>query len=106
MTYFDPKIYNKQNLKSEDRKELEYWNDVFHHVIYNAQFNYRLDNITGSDTLDKIVGEVIEGFCKQLGRDLGHAMQDSLVGCIDNYEEGAVSEVENPETFVDEESED
>lgn len=28
MTYFDPKIYNKQNLKDKDREELEYYNEL------------------------------------------------------------------------------
>jgi hypothetical protein len=36
MTYFNPKIYNKQNLKKEDRRELEYYNNMFLNVIDSA----------------------------------------------------------------------
>lgn len=27
MTYFNPKIYNRENLKEEDRDELDFWRD-------------------------------------------------------------------------------
>lgn len=93
MTYFDPHIYCKQNLKDKDREELEYWQTVFENVIESASFEIGDESI-----LAQIRKEIIDDFCKELKKELSYAMQDNLVGCIDGYED-EVKEVEEPETF-------
>ena len=37
MTYFDPKIYCKQNLLDADRRELEFWHDEILGMIEGAK---------------------------------------------------------------------
>ncbi len=96
MTYFNPKIYNKQNLKEKDRKELEYWNDVFTNIIENAKFDCCPDD--DGDTIKKIQYEIIERFCRDLRINLGWTMQDHVIAIIDDYDE-SIAEVENYETF-------
>ena len=97
MSYFDPKIYCKQNLKEEDRKELDYWRDVFLNVIENAKFEAAsLEN----GILGQMKNEIIADFCEEVKDSLGSALQDNVVGIIDAYEED-VEEVENPETYLE-----
>jgi hypothetical protein len=93
MTYFDPRIYCKQNLKDKDREELEYWQTVFENVIASASFEIGDESILG-----RIRKEIIDEFCEELKKELSYAMQDNLVGCITSYG-GDIEEVEEPETF-------
>ena len=98
MSFFNPRIYNKQNLKNEDRKELEYWHDVFSNMIENARDSY-ID--TGSKTLDNVVQEIIDSFCEDLKSCLGVTMQENVVSIIDGYgEEHETPELENYDTFL------
>lgn len=105
MTYFNPKIYNKDNLKDEDLRELEYWNEVFTNVIDNSFDDFCLKEMDDSETLRKIKTELIGNFCKMVKTNLAYAMQDNIVGIIDNYDED-VEEVENPTTFTNVREED
>ena len=99
MTYFNPRIYNKQNLKEKDRKELEYWKEVFDSVIENAKERFVSSTITDIQTIDTLLTEVAEEFCEYVRADLGYQLQDNVVSIIDNYE-GDIEEVEEPETFL------
>ena len=99
MTYFNPKIYCKQNLKESDRKELEYWKQSFDDVIYNAEFNFTLDTNIGIPAIDAIINDTIKAYGEVLKDKLGQMMQDNLIGIIDGYEED-VNEVEEPELFL------
>ena len=99
MTYFNPRIYNKQNLKEKDRKELEYWKEVFDSVIENAKEWFVSSTITDIQTIDNLLAEVAEEFCEYVRADLGYQLQDNVVSIIDNYE-GDIEEVEEPETFL------
>ena len=94
MTYFDPHIYCKQNLKEEDLKEMEYWKRVFEDTINNAKIAYDEEG----DILDDIRKKVIDSFCEELEKSLNEQMQAQLEGCIESYE-GDIEKVENPETF-------
>lgn len=105
MSYFDPKIYCKQNLKEADRKELEYWNQIFNNVIYNAEFDFTLETNIEIPAINNIINDTIKAYGEMLKDKLGQLMQDNLVGIIDGYEED-VEEVENPETFLYDREED
>ena len=99
MSYFNPKIFCKQNLKDADRKELEYWKQVFDNVINNAEFDFTLDASIEIPAIDAIISDTVKAYGEVLRDKLGQAMQENLVGIIDNYEDD-VHEVEEPETFL------
>ena len=83
MSYFNPKIFNRENLNDKDRAKLDYWRDNFLNVIENAFYDF--EN-TGSATVDKIKREFIADFCDTLRERLGEALQENLVSIIDGYE--------------------
>lgn len=39
MTYFDPEIYNEDNLNPNDKAEVKFWQTEFENAIYEAEFN-------------------------------------------------------------------
>jgi len=96
MSYFNPKIYNKQNLKEDDLSELEYWNKVFTTLIDNQKEGFFH---SGSPTFDKMRQEFLNEFCEQMKTALGYEMQNNVVAIIDEYEE-TVPEREEYETFL------
>lgn len=97
MTYFDPKIYCKQNLLDEDRRELEFWHDEILGMIEGA----KPDEFEGSisETFDKIRDEVIDNYAEWLKNVMNMALQDMLISIIDSYEHEVCS-VDDPETFL------
>lgn len=99
MSYFNPKIFCKQNLKESDRKELEYWNQAFDNVINNAEFDFTLDTDIEIPAINAIISDTVKAYGEVLRDKLGQMMQDNLIGIIDGYEDD-VHEVEEPETFV------
>lgn len=99
MTYFNPKIFCKQNLKESDRKELEYWKQTFDNVINNAEFDFTIDTSIGIPAIDAIISDTVKAYGEVLKDKLGQMMQDNLIGIIDGYEDD-VHEVEKPETFL------
>lgn len=98
MSYYNPKIFNKQNLKAEDRTELDYWDGVVKNLILNAQANYELDNSDDVPALAELKKQIVADFCELLKTDWGYELQENVVSIVDNYEED-VEEVENPETY-------
>lgn len=94
MSYYNPKIFNKQNLKAEDRTELDYWDGVFKNVVLNTKEDYD-DDIPAITELKK---QIIDDFCEKLKTNWGYELQENVVSIIDNYEED-IEEVENPETY-------
>lgn len=106
MSYFNPKFYCKQNLETSDRCELQYWFDTFMNLIDNTLVDPEYFDDTESNTLSKILQEVRESFCDTLKDNLRVEMQDNLISIIENYIENGtedIDEVEDPETFLDEE---
>lgn len=99
MSYFDPKIYNLENLKEKDRKELEFWCDTCLGIVSSA--NPFMSDEDESDTLSKIRHEVIDEFCNDLFGEIASKFHDITVSIIDNYPEEDIPKVENPTTFFD-----
>lgn len=96
MSFYNPKIFNKNNLKPEDRTELDFWNGEFLNCVENTKDEYLLgDDIPMIAELKK---QIIDDFCVALKTQWGYALQENVVGIIDNYDED-VEEVENPETY-------
>ena len=100
MTYFNPRIYNKQNLKEKDRKELEYYNNMFLNVIDSALTDEH-DEYDDGSIAGKIRLEFCEQFCDRLKTKLGYAMQDIVVSIIDGYKDDhEVKKIDDYETFL------
>ena len=99
MTYFDPHIYCKQNLKDEHKRETEFWKDEFLVVLDNAYDMYRETYCKGDSlTLDDIKFQIVDSYIELAKTCLGDALQDVVVSLIEGYE-GDVEKVEKPETF-------
>lgn len=97
MTYFNPKIYNKQNLKDEDRKDIDFYKELFDSVISKAEFEAEMPS--DIEIFDNIRNEIIDTFARDLRVNLGYALQDLVVGIIDGYEDEDIKEVDNPDTY-------
>lgn len=98
MTYFNPEIYCKQNLKEKDREELEFYQERFESVIENAVDTYETMTESGIESVDKLVMDVVNNFVEELKVELGITLQELAVSVIDHYEED-VDPVEDYETF-------
>lgn len=99
MTWFDPKIYCKQNLKEKDLKEMEYWESEFRTVLDNAYDRYEEECCPGdSMMLDEIKTQIVDSFVEIVKECLGDRLDDNMVSCIEHYESD-VEEIENPKTF-------
>ena len=98
MSYFNPKIFNKNNLKAEDRTELDFWDGEVKNLILNAQDEYELANCDDVPMLVELKKQIVSEFCSLLRTQWGYTLQENVVGIIDNYEED-IEEVENPETY-------
>lgn len=99
MSYFNPKIYNNQNLKEEDRAELEYWHEVFENAVDCVKFDNNLI-MSNSETLEKIVSEIIADFCTDLKSHIDSIMQEHIVAYINSYDENKeIKEIEDYEVF-------
>lgn len=98
MSYYNPKVYNKQNLKEADRKELDYYYEKIFACIDNVvEDHYEYSNI---EELKKVEQNVIHKFCEELKDYIGYDWQEDVVSIIDEYEdEYEIQEVENPETY-------
>ncbi len=104
MTYFNPKIYNRNNLEEKDRKALDYIKNFLDNVIEDTKEQYK--NKADTETvLGKIQMEIVENFCEMLKVDMGFQLQEEIVYFIDGYEKD-VEEVENPDTYYYEPKED
>lgn len=106
MTWFNPNIYCKQNLKEDHRESLEYCERVCKDVIEHAQMEYGedLEDNEDSKVLASIKKEIVASFVEYLRYELGDILQSECVSMIDSYENDVPS-VEDPETFDYEPSE-
>lgn len=95
MTYFNPKIFCKQNLKERDLNELEFWKSEFDNCVENTLAN---EQDYDDSTIAKMKNEIIEEFAEALKTNWGYVLQDVVVADIEDYDDD-VEEYANPETF-------
>lgn len=98
MTYINPKIYNKQNLKPTDKFELDFWKDNFENAVSNAQFNIELE-MAGIPAIGDIVKDVVEAYNTELRTAFYGKLQEVLVSIIDGYDDDDIKEYEEWETY-------
>lgn len=99
MSYFDPNIYNKQNLREADRRELDYWQSIIYNAIDNTVWEY--ENDTDTPTIASIKQEIVNDFAEALKYSVGLDLQETAVSIIDSYpEDEDVKPRTNPETYL------
>lgn len=97
MTYFDPRIFNKENLKEKDLLELQYYYDTVMNCIENALWDSKLlASRGGIPSISKMANEIVDKFVKELKFDIAMAFNDNIVAIIDNYDE----EIEEREVYT------
>lgn len=94
--YYDNTIYNRENLKEKDRKELDFWFSFMNNVIDGVMAD---DEPLGLKTLDKMINEIEENVAEQIKENLKANMQEYLVAIIDGYDE--VEKREEYTTYYD-----
>lgn len=94
--YYDNTIYNRENLKEKDRKELDFWFEFMLSVIDGVMAD---DEPLGLETLDKLINEIEENTAKLIKENLKSNMQEYLVAIIDTYDE--VEKREEYTTYYD-----
>lgn len=105
MSYFNPKVYNRENLTDADRRELDYWHDVFMSTIDGALCSY-VENDEDCEALYELKKSIVEHFCEELKLDFGCAMQEHAVSVIDDYEHDVPEHETYTTYYYDNEEED
>lgn len=102
MSYFDPTIYCKQNLKEADRAEMERYQKLFNDVLNYTYERYSEDFCNEDSTMLDEVKLQIASTVIELAKDsLGRTLEDHMVGLIDSYEADVViKEHAEPESFL------
>lgn len=101
MTYFNPKIYCRENLKESDRRELDFYNEIMLLIIDEALDDAE-DQLRG--TLSKkafdLYMDVLRDFAAFTKETIGEKFNDFIVSCIDGYndddEDFSIEEQEHP----------
>lgn len=87
MTYFDPSVYNEQNLHETDKQEIEFWRGMIENALDNARDDIaeEFEMLGGSSILKKLCLELIDGYIKKFSKHLGNDIFDYVIGIIDDY---------------------
>ncbi len=104
MKYLDISKYNKQNLKKEDREELDRCRELIDRSVDRALYAYDCD--TWSKTINKALKEVVDTFSREVKSKSRGVLQNELGRRIDSYgDDVEIKEVECPDTYLDDEDE-
>lgn len=90
MTYVpDEEPYTDKYLKEEDKEFMNGWDTAADEIV--SYFNNR-DDITGLETLDKILSECAEDIRDGLLDWIARARQQFVVGMVDGYTDEELKE--------------
>lgn len=90
MTYIpDEEPYTDKYLKEEDKEFMKGWDTAVSEIF--IYFNNR-DDITGLDTVDKILNECAEDIRDGLLGWIARARQQFIVGMVDGYTDEELKE--------------
>lgn len=74
-------IYNRENLKPEDRNELDFWfDDIITEIIETLD-----DHPTGVSALDDLISDIQRDYAHELIYNIGVNIDEVLVSIIDKY---------------------
>lgn len=90
MTYIpDEEPYTDKYLREEDKEFMNGWDTAADEIV--SYFNNR-DDITGLDTVDKILNECAEDIRDDLLGWIARARQQCVVGMVDSYTDEELKE--------------
>ena len=87
MTYFDPSVYNEQNLHETDKQEIEFWREMVEDALTNTRDDIaeEFEMLGGFSILKKLCLELIDRYIKEFSKHLENYIFDYVIGIIDNY---------------------
>lgn len=81
--FANPTIYNRENLKPEDRKELDFWfNEIITEIIVTLE-----EHPTGVSALDDLISDIQKDYAHDLIYNFGVNIDEVMVSLIDGYPE-------------------
>lgn len=83
MSYYNPEVYNEDNLKEQDKREIQFWRESFYNEIDNA-LDYVCE-FESNTILDKLKREIIEEYTECLKEHLEARFLEVIVSIIDGY---------------------
>lgn len=99
MSYYNPKIYNKEHLPEDQRNEMQYWFDFVKRVV-----NSTLSDLTEEEIpsmLDKIKSENYEEFVQEFLTNLAVEFDELTVAIIDGADDEPLNELEEYTQWCD-----
>lgn len=94
MSYFNPRIYNIQNLKKQDRMEVSYWRNIVREAAERSKAD--MDECHCHDTLEKIRAEIGIQAIDEFLESFDIQVAEIIVGLIDGYGD-EIEVMERPE---------
>ena len=95
MTYFNPKVYCRENLNEKDRKEIDWWAET----MINAVEDIRPVDVGEYRVLERIRYEETNLVLNCVLESMARKLDDIMIACIDEYE--SVENCENPTDYFD-----
>lgn len=86
MTYFDPKIYNYNNLKKKDQLIIDDIMQFGFMPVVNSEYDLHYD-LKSENTLSKMVAEIKLSALKEAEQHIVYDVIELIVSIIEKYEE-------------------
>lgn len=87
MTYFDPEIYNEENLNANDKAEIQFWKTEFENAVYEAEFNMFTAEEKDRDIFDQMKTSAVREYAEHLKNSLESRIMEYITARIENYTE-------------------
>lgn len=87
MTYFDPEIYNEDNLNSDDKAKVNFLRCHFIDAIYEAEFRMFTAEEKDRDIFDQMKTSAVREYTEHLKKSFESRIMDFIVARIDSYPE-------------------
>ncbi len=84
MTYFNPEIYNKHNLKKSDRQEVEFYAELIKNTLLNAEDVIKVHADEGNPISKGIMQYQLTAIDEVRGQ-LAMQLHEVVVAYIENY---------------------
>ncbi len=87
MSYFDPDIYNTENLKDEDKKRVNEIEYIKEQVLSDSAVDEYLAEHCGGKVTNEIMKEMLTPFVESLRENVDCCICDMIVDAIEGYTE-------------------